>query len=111
MNQIDYSDIGGRIRLQREGLGLTQEQLGEACDLSTSFVGHIERGSRKLSVESLYKIAGVLNVSTDYLLLGRMVQETSLPIEIASSLKGSSQTKREQFWRTAKVLAGHLDEL
>ena len=85
--------------------------MGEACDLSTSFVGHIERGSRKLSVESLYKIAGVLNVSTDYLLLGRMVQETSLPIEIASSLKGSSQTKREQFWRTAKVLAGHLDEL
>ena len=41
MNQINYSDIGGRIRLQREGLGLTQEQLGEACDLSTSFVGHI----------------------------------------------------------------------
>lgn len=111
MNQINYLDIGSRIRLQREGLGLTQEQLGEACDLSTSFVGHIERGSRKLSVESLYKIADVLNVSTDYLLLGRMTQETSLPIEIASFLKGSSLTKREQFWRTAKVLAGHLDEL
>ena len=48
-DSINYLEIGARIRRQREQIGLTQEQLGEACDLSTSFVGHIERGSRKLS--------------------------------------------------------------
>ena len=113
MNEsINYSEIGARIRRQREHIGLTQEQLGEACDLSSSFVGHIERGSRKLSVESLCKLAAVLDVSVDYLLFGRILQETtSLPSEISSLLKDSSQVKRQQFWRTVQVLAYHIDEL
>lgn len=108
---INYSEIGARIRRQREHIGLTQEQLGEACDLSSSFVGHIERGSRKLSVESLYKLASVLDVSVDYLLFDRMLQEASLPTEISSLLQGSDPLKREQFWRTVKILAYHIGEL
>lgn len=108
---INYSEIGARIRQQREHIGLTQEQLGEACDLSSSFVGHIERGSRKLSVESLYKLASVLDVSVDYLLFDRMLQETTLPNEISSLLHDSDPLKRQQFWRTVKVLAYHIDEL
>lgn len=108
---IDYSETGSGIRKQREQMGLTQEQLGEACELSASFVGHIERGSRKLSVESLYKLAAALNVSADYLLFGRMLQETSLPAEISALLQHTDSGKREQFWRTVKILASHLDEL
>lgn len=112
MNEyINYPEIGARIRRQREHIGMTQEQLGEACELSASFVGHIERGSRKLSVESLYKMASVLDVSVDYLLSDRMLQETTLPAEISSLLLGSDKNKRQEFWRVVKVLASHLDEL
>lgn len=110
-NLIDYSEIGARIRRQREHIGMTQEQLGEACELSASFVGHIERGSRKLSVESLYKMASVLDVSADYLLSDRMLQETTLPVEISSLLQGSDKRKRQEFWRVVKILASHLEEL
>ena len=77
-DSINYPEVGARIRQQREHIGMTQEQLGEACDLSASFVGHIERGSRKLSVESLYKLASVLDVSADYLLFNSMLQETTI---------------------------------
>lgn len=108
---INYAKIGARIRRQRERVGLTQEQLGEACNLSSSFVGHIERGSRKLSVESLYKLAAALDVSVDYLLFDRMMQEASLPPEISSLLQDSNPLKRQQFWRTVKVLADHIDEI
>jgi transcriptional regulator with XRE-family HTH domain len=110
-DSINYLEIGARIRRQREQIGLTQEQLGEACDLSTSFVGHIERGSRKLSVESLFRIASVLGISADSLLFDRMEQETTLPSEIASFLKGSDPVKRSRFWRTVRILAGHIDEM
>lgn len=108
---INYSEIGARIRRQRERIGLTQEQLGEACGLSCSFIGHIERGSRKLSVESLYKLASAIDTSVDYLLFDHVPQETSLPAEISSILQGSDQLKRQQFWRTVRVLAYHIDEL
>ena len=112
MNEyINYPEIGARIRRQREHIGMTQERLGEAFELSASFVGHIERGSRKLSVESLYKMASVLDVSVDYLLSDRMLQETTLPAEISSLLSGSDKNKRQEFWRVVKVLASHLDEL
>lgn len=108
---ISYPDIGMRIRQQREHAGLTQEQLSEACGLSASFVGHIERGSRKLSVETLSKIASALNVNTDHLLFGRMTQDASLPSEIASLLQGSDEWRLQQFWRTVKILACHINEL
>ena len=110
-HSINNPDIGIIIRRQREYAGMTQEQLGEACGLSASFVGHIERGSRKLSVESLYKVASVLHVSTDYLLFDRMVQEASLPVEISSLLSGRDMEKRQHFWRLARILACHIDEL
>ena len=110
-DSINYVAVGARIRQRREHMGLTQEQLGEACGLSNSFVGHIERGSRKLSVESLYKLASVLDVSVYYLLFERMQQETSLPAEISTLLQGSDKIKRQQFWRIVKILACHLDEL
>ncbi len=110
-NTINYKEIGMRIRRQREKIGLTQEQLGESCDLSTSFIGHIERGSRKLSVESLYKLSSALHVSVDYLLFDCMLQETTLPTDISIFLKGSSLEKRQQFWRTVKTLACHIEEL
>lgn len=108
---INYSEIGAKIRRQRERAGLTQEQLGEACSLSCSFIGHIERGSRKLSVESLYTLASVLDISVDYLLFDHAPQETSLPAEISSILRGCSQPEQEQFWRTVKILAYHIDEM
>ena len=110
-DSINYLEIGARIRRQREQIGLTQEQLGEACDLSTSFVGHIERGSRKLSVESLFRIASVLGISADSLLFDRMEQETTLPPEIASFLKGTDPAKKNQFWRTVRILAGHIEDM
>ena len=110
-HSINYREIGTRIRRQREAAGLTQEQLGEVCDLSTSFIGHIERGSRKLSVESLYKLSSALHVSVDYLLFDCMSQETSLPTDISVFLEGSSPDKRQQFWRTVKTLACHIEEL
>ena len=84
---MDYVEIGNRIRLVRKELKMTQEELAERGGLSHSFMGHIERGSRKLSVETLYRIAGALNVSTDYL-LGLRGKE-------ASAIKNGLKTRED----------------
>jgi len=110
-NNIDYVALGLRIRQQRETAGLTQEQLGEACNLSASFMGHIERGTRKLSVESLFKIAVTLDVSIDYLLFGNAIPKSSLPTDIFALLEGSDSAKQQNFWRTVKTLASHINDL
>ena len=63
---MDYV-IGERIKQERLNKGLTQEVLAEKANISASFLGQIERGERKLSLETLIHIAEVLNASLDYL--------------------------------------------
>lgn len=65
---MDYAVIGERVRIRRKALGITQEKLAEMVDVSTSFIGHIERGTRKLSVETLFKVCKALDISADFLL-------------------------------------------
>jgi len=60
-----YRYIGKTIRSLRIQHQMTQEKLAEAADISISFLGHIERGTRKLSVETLYKICRALNCSAN----------------------------------------------
>ena len=60
--------IIGELIKARQGRGITQEQLAEMCDLS-AHIGHVERGTRALSLETLVKISLILDVSTDYLLM------------------------------------------
>ena len=49
---VDYVALGKRIKEKRIQSHLTQEQLGEMCDLSTAHIGHIERGYENI-VEKL----------------------------------------------------------
>jgi transcriptional regulator with XRE-family HTH domain len=54
--------IGLRIRVARRNLGYTQEQLAERLDLSSNFIAHLERGSRKPSLDTLIALSGMLEV-------------------------------------------------
>ena len=63
-----YEKIGRRIRKLRLMRELTQEQLSRKAGISLSFLGHIERSTRKLSVETLYSLSIALNCSADELM-------------------------------------------
>lgn len=74
-----YRAIGRRIRTLRQERKMTQEQLAEKAGISLSFIGHIERGSRKLSVETLYKLVDALDCSPGEILgLGGASQSIKL---------------------------------
>jgi len=60
--------LGDRIRRQREARGLTQQQLGDFCELHRTFIGSVERGERNLAVLNLRRIAQVLRVKLAELL-------------------------------------------
>lgn len=55
-------EFGRRMRRQREAIGLTQEQLGERCDLHFTYIGSVERGERNVSLLNILKIAKALQV-------------------------------------------------
>lgn len=65
---MDYISIGKRIKFERNRLSLTQADLAEKANITAAFVGQIERGETKLSLETLVNIANSLDVSIDYIL-------------------------------------------
>jgi len=63
-----YKAIGKRIQTFRRLNGMTQAELAEKSNISLSFLGHIERGTRVLSVSTLINIWDSLHCSADHLL-------------------------------------------
>ncbi len=67
---MDWRDIGKSIRKKRLEKNWRQEDLAEKANLSSSYVGMIERGEKMPRLETFIIIANVLEVSADELLSG-----------------------------------------
>lgn len=67
---VNYKKIGQRIQKRRKEKGLSQDQLSEQIGISLSFLGHIERGTRKASVETLAHICKALDADMHYIVFG-----------------------------------------
>lgn len=70
MEELDYQTIGMRIRRIRKMKQWSQETLAKKCGISMSFLGHIERGTRIMSLETFVRLCTVLNAGADELLWG-----------------------------------------
>lgn len=60
--------LGKRIKEARKLAKLTQEKLAEKINISTVYLGEIERGNKMPSIPVFIAIAEALDVSCDYLL-------------------------------------------
>lgn len=73
---INYKDIGERVRRERRGKGLTQQELAELVDQTPTNISHIERGATKAGLPTLVALANALDVTVDYFLCGVLYQAT-----------------------------------
>lgn len=65
---MNYSLMGAKLRKARKRMRMTQEQAAEHIDMSASMIGHIERGSRIPSVETIVRLCKLYHVSADVIL-------------------------------------------
>lgn len=64
-NPIDVH-VGGRVRLRRTLLGMSQEKLGEAVGLTFQQIQKYERGANRIGASRLFDFSRVLEVPVDY---------------------------------------------
>ena len=69
VNPIDLY-VGGRVRMRRKFLGLSQTDLGDALGLTFQQVQKYERGSNRISASKLYDTAQCLKVPVAYFFEG-----------------------------------------
>lgn len=79
---LDYGKIGRRVKKRRRERGLTQEQLAEYCDVSNTYISHIETGIARVSLEVLYRVSCALQTTPDYFL----VDSTRAPAYVRGEL-------------------------
>lgn len=65
---MDRKLLGRRIREERLRIGLTQEQIAEKVNVSTTYIGFIERGERSVTLEKLIMLAECFMLPVDALL-------------------------------------------
>ena len=87
---MDYYAIGQRIRKARRAYGLSQEQLAERVNISTTHMSHIETGNTKLSLPVLADMAQVLEVRVDDLLGRTAYTANHAAQELEALLEGCS---------------------
>lgn len=100
---MDYKSLGMRIRKRRKAMRMTQEELARKLGLSLSFLGHIERGTRKASIETLVAIANELSLSVDYML------QDSLKENVLQQTPASGR-QRVVLEEIAKLITDNLEE-
>jgi transcriptional regulator with XRE-family HTH domain len=55
-----YRVLGEAVRVRRKKARLSQEQLAEKADLTRNYIGDIERAEKKITLETLAKLAKAL---------------------------------------------------
>jgi transcriptional regulator with XRE-family HTH domain len=64
-NPIDIH-VGGRVRMRRMLVGMSQEKLGDSLGLTFQQVQKYEKGANRIGASRLYQIARVLGVPIEF---------------------------------------------
>ena len=113
MYEIDYKEIGKRIRTVRKERGLTQEEASELCDITPSYYGNIERGDKKMSLETLARISKGLCVSTDQLIFGcgEKTEEDDI-LQLLSQIRNQEdEVQYRKYLNIIKAISTIIDKL
>ncbi len=62
MTSVFYKKLGEKIYKLRKGQKISRENFAELADMNAYYLGEIERGEKKASVDTLFKICNVLKI-------------------------------------------------
>ena len=66
---INYAAVGEKIRGFRRRNGISQAELSELVGCCPTYISHIDRGKKTMSMETMVSLANALQVSADELLV------------------------------------------
>jgi transcriptional regulator with XRE-family HTH domain len=82
--------IGSNIRRERKLLRYSQESFAAEAGFHKSFIGSVERGEQRLTLESFYKLADALNLYMYELIPDTCIGSDELNTQCDEKLTGTS---------------------
>jgi len=72
--------FGAAVRLRRDHLGISQEELAGRAGLHRTYISDVERGARNVSLESIHRLAAALEVPLSVLFARLEEISSELPV-------------------------------
>lgn len=108
---INYKDIGRRIRNERINRNLTQEKLAEMIGISVTHMSNIENANTKLSLPVFIAVANALDCDADILLSGSLSNNRrSASLIISDLLDGCTKEENRVIIDVVQKLKRSLGE-
>ncbi len=105
MNQIDYENLGTRMKELRIKMKLTQAEVAKALNVTPGYISNVENNRTAMSLRILIYYARLLNISLDSL-IGRIdseYRETALDREISEMVHKMEIPEKQKLLKTIKV--------
>ena len=108
-SDIDFKAIGKKLREERENLGWTQEEVAEVLDISSAYVGHLERAERSMSLKTLIHFCNFYHITIDYLLSDTLPQKDDTALtQIADIIRDKSPEQQAAILDVLRTVTRHI---
>jgi len=110
MAELDFKQIGLKIKERRQSQGITQEFIANKLDVNPSHISNIEGGRAHPSLTALVKIANILQCSVDFFISGEYTYKTdkartmTLDSQIMDKLKYADTDKKQRVLKMIDLL-------
>lgn len=84
--------VGGRVRLRRMVVGMSQEKLGERMGLTFQQIQKYEKGTNRIGASRLYHLSHILDVPVAF-----FFEEAPHGGRLAAAFPGFAEPKQESF--------------
>lgn len=84
--ELNYEQIGNRIKEIRLAKKWTQAKLAEESGVEPSYISHIERGVTKLSLPTLICVANALGATLDEIVYDSLIKSEHISVQAMNAI-------------------------
>ncbi len=105
----NMSFVGKRLREERNRLHYTQEEVAEMIGVTPAYIGHMERGERGFSIETLVKLCNAYGTTIDYLFTDVIKHDkNSVSEQICLLLRDKTEEQQKAILDIMKAVARNI---
>jgi DNA-binding XRE family transcriptional regulator len=82
----DSTSVGGRLRLTREVLGLTQAEFADYCDIARNTYNQYEQGRNVPQLQLAIRLSDTFHLTLDWIYRG---DPSGLPFKLADAIRSA----------------------
>src|SRR5271156_4747743 len=105
LDQLDPTEVGERLRIAREGAGISQAAAADKINVARTTLIAIEKGQRRVRLPELQQLAKLYNSSVNALLRQEAIQVDLAPRfrKLIGSSEGAAETAAKLMADLAKA--------